>query len=162
MLKSLGEAMSNVTDRLDSKEDIELAKAAQRCIVSALDHSRAVNIAVVEDGVERSDGAPLLKLPPKVLRLFADLLGSLAQGKAVAIMPRELDVTTQEAAMFLNVSRPYLVRLLDEGKIPHHKVGTHRRIRFEDVIQYKDERRKRSQDALQELVDQAQGLGIGY
>lgn len=154
--------MSNVIDRLDSKEDVELAKAAQRCIVSALDHSRAVNIAIVEDGVERFDGSPLLKLPPKVLRLFADLLGSLAQGKAVAIMPKELDVTTQEAAMFLNVSRPYLVRLLDEGKIPHHKVGTHRRIRFEDVVLYKDDRRKRSQDALQELVDQAQELGMGY
>lgn len=154
--------MSNVIDRLDSKEDVELAKAAQRCIVSALDHSRAVNIAVVEDGVERLDGAPLLKLPPKVLRLFADLLGALAQGKAVAIMPKELDVTTQEAAMFLNVSRPYLVRLLDSGKIPYHKVGTHRRIRFEDVVQYKDDRRKRSQDALQELVDQAQGLEMGY
>lgn len=154
--------MSNVIDRLDSKEDLELAKVAQRCIVSALDHSRAVNIAVVEDGVERLDGAPLLKLPPKVLRLFADLLGALAQGKAVAIMPKETDVTTQEAAMFLNVSRPYLVRLLDEGKIPYHKVGTHRRIRFEDVVQYKDDRRKRSQDALQELVDQAQGLEMGY
>lgn len=154
--------MSNVIDRLESKEDVELAKAAQRCIVSALDHSRAINIALVEDGVERIDDAPLLKLPPKVLRLFADLLGSLAQGKAVAIMPRELDITTQEAAGFLNVSRPYLVRLLDEGKIPHHKVGTHRRIRFEDVVQYKDARRKRSQDALQELVDQAQGLKMGY
>lgn len=154
--------MSDVVDRLDSKEDVELAKAAQRCIVSALDHSRAVHIAVVEDGVERVDGSPLLKLPPKVLRLFADLLGSLAQGKAVAIMPKDLDVTTQEAAMFLNVSRPYLIRLLDEGKIPHHKVGTHRRIRFEDVVKYKDERRKRSEDALQELVDQAQGLRMGY
>jgi excisionase family DNA binding protein len=154
--------MSNVIDRLDSKEDVELAKAAQRCIVSALDHSRAVHIAIVEDGVERVGGSPLLKLPPKVLRVFADLLGSLAQGKAVAIVPKDLDVTTQEAAMFLNVSRPYLVRLLDEGKIPHHKVGTHRRIRFEDVVKYKDERRKRSQDALQELVDQAQGLGMGY
>ena len=153
--------MSDVVDRLDSKEDVELAKAAQRCIVSALDHSRAVHIAVVEDGVERVDGSPLLKLPPKVLRLFADL-GSLAQGKAVAIMPKDLDVTTQEAAMFLNVSRPYLVRLLDEGKIPHHKVGTHRRIRFEDVVKYKDERRKRSEDALQELVDQAQGLRMGH
>lgn len=154
--------MSNVIDRLDSKEDVELAKAAQRCIVSALDHSRAVNIAVVADGVERLDEAPLLKLPPKVLRLLADLLGSLAQGKAVAIMPKELDVTTQEAAMFLNVSRPYVIRLLDEGKIPHHKVGTHRRIRFEDVVQYKDGRTKRSHDALQELVDQAQGSKMGY
>ena len=154
--------MSDVTDRLDSKEEVELAKAAQRCIVSALDHSRAVNIAIVEDGVERLEGSPILKLPPKVLRLFADMLGSLAQGHAVAIMPKELYVSTQEAAMFLNISRPYLVRMLDEGKLPYHKVGTHRRIKFEDVVAYKDQRRQASQAALQELVDQAQELNMEY
>jgi excisionase family DNA binding protein len=154
--------MSKVIDRLESKEDVELAKAAQRCIISALDHSRALNIAIVEDGVDRLEDSPLLKLPPKVLRLFADMLGSLAQGKAVAIMPKELDITTQEAAMFLNVSRPYLIRLLEDGKMPYHKVGSHRRIRFEDVVKYKEDRRKVSQDALQELIDQAQDLGMGY
>jgi excisionase family DNA binding protein len=147
---------------LDSKEDLELAKAAQRCIVSALDHSHALSIAIVEDGIERLEQSPLLRLPPKVLRLFADVLGSLAQGKAVAIMPKELDVTTQEAAMFLNVSRPYLVRLLEEGKIAYHKVGTHRRVRFEDVVRYKEDRQKVSQDALQKLADQAQELNMGY
>ncbi|NVD96875.1 helix-turn-helix domain-containing protein [Massilia sp. BJB1822] len=154
--------MSNVIDRLDNKEDLELAKAAQRCIVSALDHSRAINISIVEEGVERIEDAPLLKLPPKVLRLFSDLLGAMAQGKAVTIVPKELDVTTQEAAMFLNVSRPYLIRLLDEGKIAFHKVGTHRRIRFEDVVEYKETRRKSAQSALQALVDQAQELDMGY
>lgn len=153
--------MSTVIDRLD-KEGVELAKAAQRCIISALDHSHAVNIAIVDDGVTRIEDSPILKLPPKVLRLFADLLGSLAQGKAVTIMPKDIDVTTQEAAMFLNVSRPYLVRLLDEGKIPFHKVGTHRRIRFEDVVAYKDARQGLAQSALQELVDQAQELDMGY
>jgi excisionase family DNA binding protein len=157
--------MSNVLDRemiLDSKEDVELAKAAQRTIISSLDHSKAINIAIVDDGVERVDEFPLLRLPPKVLRLFADMLGSLAEGKAVAIVRKDLDVTTQEAAMFLNVSRPYLVRLLEEGKIAYHKVGTHRRIRFEDVVQYKEERQKISQDALQKLADQAQELDMGY
>jgi excisionase family DNA binding protein len=157
--------MSNVLDRemiLDSKEDVELAKAAQRTIISSLDHSKAINIAIVDDGVERVDEFPLLRLPPKVLRLFADMLGSLAEGKAVAIVRKDLDVTTQEAAMFLNVSRPYLVHLLEEGKIAYHKVGTHRRIRFEDVVQYKEERQKISQDALQKLADQAQELDMGY
>lgn len=147
---------------LDNKEDVELAKAAQRCIMSSLDHSKAIGIALVEDGVKRLDDAPILSLPPKVLRLFADMLGALAQGKPVAIVPKELDLTTQEAAMFLNVSRPYLVRLLDEGKIPHHKVGTHRRIRFEDVIKHKEAQQKISQDALEKLAEQAQELGMGY
>jgi excisionase family DNA binding protein len=154
--------MSALVDRLENKEEVELAKTAQRCIVSALDHSRAVNIAILEEGVERTEDSPVLKLPPNVLRLFADMLGTLAQGHAVAIMPKEMDVSTQEAAMFLNVSRPYLVRMLDEGKIPYHKVGTHRRIRFEDVVAYKEQRKKASHDALQALVDQAQELDLGY
>jgi excisionase family DNA binding protein len=154
--------MSDVIDRLESKEDVELAKAAQRCIVSALDHSHAVNIAILEDGVDRLEDSPILKLPPKVLRLFAAMLGSLAQGHAVTMMPTEMYVSTQEAAMFLNVSRPHLVKMLEEGKLPYHKVGTHRRIRFEDVVAYKEERRKISQTALQELVDQAQELDMGY
>ena len=157
--------MSSVLERemvLESKEDLELAKAAQRCIVSSLDHSKAINIAIVEDGVERLEASPLLKLPPKVLRLFADMLGALAQGQAVTVVPKEMSMTTQEAAMYLNVSRPYLVRLLEEGRIAFHKVGTHRRIRFEDIVKYREERQNRSKAALQALADQAQELNMGY
>lgn len=154
--------MADVIDRLVNKEEVELAKAAQRCIVSALDNWNAVNIAIVEGGVEKLDNSPLLRLPPKVLRLIADLLGLLAEGKAVSVVPRDLDVTTQEAAMFLNVSRPYLVRLLEEGKIRFHKVGSHRRIRFDDIVHYKEERTRKSNDALQALADQAQEIGMDY
>ena len=155
--------MSTVVDRLESKEDVELAKAAQRSIVSALDHSHAVRIAILEDGTERlSDDSPILKLPPNVLRLFADVLGNLAQGHAVAIMPKEMYVSTQEAAMFLNVSRPYLIRMLEEGKIAYQKVGTHRRIKFEDIVQYKEERERASNEALDALARQAQELNMGY
>lgn len=157
--------MSDRSDLLDTvldREEAELAKTAQRCIVSSLDHSKAVTIAILEDGVERIDDAPVLRLPPKVLRMFAAMLGTLAQGKPVTVVPRELDVTTQEAAMLLNVSRPYLVSLLEAGKIPFHKVGSHRRIRFEEVIRYKEARQKTSEDALQRLADQAQELNMGY
>jgi excisionase family DNA binding protein len=154
--------MSVALDRLDSKEEVELTKAAQRCIVSALDHSHAVSIALVGEGMETLDDSPLLRLPPKVLRLIADLLGALAQGKAVTIMPKELDVTTQEAARFLNVSRPYVIGLLEANKMPYHKVGTHRRIRFEDLVRYKEDRKIASDKAIQALVDQAQELELGY
>lgn len=104
----------------------------------------------------------MLRLPSTVLHLLADMLDALAEGKSVTIMPKDLDITTQQAALFLNVSRPYLIRLLEDGKIAYHKVGTHRRIRFEDVVQYKEARQKRSREALQQLVDQAQELGLGY
>lgn len=148
--------MSVALDRLESKEEVELAKAAQRCIVSAL------NPAILDEGMTKLGDTPLLSLPPRVLRMIADLLGALAQGKAVAIMPKELDVTTQEAATFLNVSRPYVIGLLEANKIPYHKVGTHRRIRFEDLVRYKEERKLASDHAMQALVDQAQEFGLGY
>jgi len=148
---------------LESKEEIELAKAAQRCIMIALDNSKAENIALQgEDCIERVDGAPLLKLPPKVLRLIAEMLGSLAQGKAVALMPKEMDLTTQVAAQLLNVSRPYLIRLLEQGKLPYHMVGSHRRVRLVDVLDYKEARTKNSKEKLQALLEQAQELKMGY
>jgi excisionase family DNA binding protein len=148
---------------LESKEEVELAKAAQRCIMSALDHSKAENIALQdEDCIERIDGAPLLKLPPKVLRLIAEMLGSLAQGKAVALMPKEMDLTTQVAAQLLNVSRPYFIRLLEQGKLPYHMVGSHRRVRLADILDYKETRTKNSQEKLQALLKQAQELNMGY
>lgn len=156
----------NNNDLLDTvldPEEVELAKAAQRCLIGALDHSKAVNIVILEEGVERtSDGAPVLRLPPKVLRMFADMLGAMSQGQAITILPRSMEVTTQEAAMILNVSRPYLIKLLNENKIPFHKLGKHRRIRLEDVLQYKTERRETSLAALQALSDQAQELDMEY
>ena len=152
----------NFAMTLESKEEVDLAKTAQRCIMAALDHSKAVNIALIEEGAGRLDNQSILKLPPKVLRLFAEALGALAHGKAVTLMPKELDLTTQEAAMFLNVSRPYLIRLLEQGRIPFHKVGTHRRIRFDEIVKYREARDISSQEALRELVEQAQELGMGY
>lgn len=153
----------DVLDTVLDEGEVELAKAAQRCIVSALDHSRAVSIATMDEGVERLvDGTPTLKLPPKVLRLFADMLGFLSQGKPVAVIPKELELTTQQAAMFLNVSRPYLVKMLNHGAIPYHKVGSHRKVKFEDVRAFKEQQRKSSLDALKKLSEQAQDLNMGY
>ncbi|MBI3228790.1 MAG: excisionase family DNA-binding protein [Burkholderiales bacterium] len=123
-------SLSNGEMILDNEHDLDLAKAAQRCLVTALDHSKAINIAIIEDGVERIEDSPVLRLPPKALRMFAELLGAMAQGKAVSLVPRDLEISTQEAAMMLNVSRPHLVRMLEEGKIMFQKVGTHRRLRF--------------------------------
>jgi len=145
-------------DALESREDLEMAKTAQRCIVKALDHSKALSIALLEDGVERIEGAPTLKLPPRVLRLFADMLGNLAQGKAVAVMPKDMDVTTQQAAQMLNVSRPYLIRLLEEKKIQFHMVGSHRRIHLSDVLEYKEKRSQKSKAALAALIEEGQEL----
>ncbi|MGM0984892.1 MAG: helix-turn-helix domain-containing protein [Pseudomonadota bacterium] len=107
------------------------------------------------------DGADLV-LPRQALVLLRDLLTEMAQGNAVTILPTHAEVTTQEAANMLNVSRPHLVKLLEERAIPFTRVGTHRRIRLQDLLAYKRQQEEASEAALQELADQAQDLDMGY
>ena len=144
---------------LDERE-AEMAKTAQRCIMAALDHSKAHRIALVDR--RSKNQAPVLELPPKALRFFADLLGAMSQRQPVSLIPQKHELTTQEAAAFLNVSRPFVVKQLEEGKIPYRKVGRHRRVEFEQLVKYQESLRRDTDSALQELADQAQALKQGY
>ena len=140
---------------LDERE-AEMAKTAQRCIMAALDHSKAHRIALVDR--RSKNQAPILELPPKALRFFADLLGAMSQRQPVSLIPQKHELTTQEAAAFLNVSRPFVVKQLEEGKIPFRKVGRHRRVEFEQLVKYQESLRRDTDNALQDLADQAQAL----
>ena len=101
-------------------------------------------------------------LPPSVARALFDVLTEMAEGRAVSVASSGEELTTREAAELLNVSRPHLVKLLEEGEIPFHKVGTHRRVYREDVLEYKARQRAEAEEAMQNLTDQAQELGLGY
>jgi excisionase family DNA binding protein len=150
------EAADNVMDTVLDEHDAALAQAAQRCLMAALDHSRAAKIRLVADG----KGMPSIELPPKALRMVADMLGMMAQRQPVVLLPQKMELSTQDAAAFLNVSRPFVVKQIDEGRLPCRKVGRHRRILFDDLMAYQQALREETEAALQALADQAQALGL--
>jgi excisionase family DNA binding protein len=93
------------------------------------------------------------RLPESLYAFLAQLIADLQAGKSVSIVQSEATLTTVEAANMLGVSRQFLVKLLDAGQIPHHKVGTHRRIYVRDLLNYKAERDGRRRKALDDLVE---------
>jgi excisionase family DNA binding protein len=91
-----------------------------------------------------------------------DILETMAAGRGLTLVSQGAELTTVQAAAILNVSRPFLIKLLDEGTIPHRKVGTHRRIRMDDVMSYKTRIDREREAVLEELTREAQEQGYGY
>ena len=142
----------------------ELAMPTDKESVLAAEAGR--QIASVINGAETvrahfgPKDAATVELPIAAVRLLLDILEQMARGNAVTLMPVHAELTTQQAADLLNVSRTHLVQLLDEEKISHRKVGTHRRVRAEDVLAYRRETEHARREALDELTELDEELGL--
>lgn len=142
-----------------TEADALLARESSRRLAThKLGRRSSVRMQLLDDGEE----AEAVTVPASALRLFLHLLTEMSQGNAVTLIPTHAELTTQQAADLLNVSRPFLVKLLDEERIPCRTVGKYRRVRFDDLMAYKrkdDEARAR---VLDQLTAEAQELGMGY
>ncbi|WP_332776995.1 helix-turn-helix domain-containing protein [Polaromonas sp.] len=144
-----------------SEEEAEMAKVALRCLTTALDHSNAPRIVLVDENGEQTD-APALILPPQALRFFAEMLKRMAQQQPIVLMPQKHELTTQEAAAFLNVSRPFVIKEIEAGRLKCHKVNRHRRIEFAELKRYEAAQQKSTEDALQNLTAMSESLGMEF
>ena len=141
------------------EKEVEAAVQGQRELASLLSTKFETQRIDIFD---KEDKPHSLVLPTSALRLLVDILGELAIGNAVKVVPVHAELTSQEAADLLNVSRPHLVKMLEEGAIPFTKTGRHRRVRFSDLMAFKQRRDEESQEAMDELVRQTRELGLGY
>jgi excisionase family DNA binding protein len=136
--------VTDLTRRLPTKEEIESAAEA----ATALAQAKARDGALVIGG---EDGQQI-RMAPAISDLLVDLLSHVARGDMVTLVPTGAMLTTQQAADMLNVSRPYLSSLLKEGKIPFIPIGSHRRVKFVDLMAYKERRDAARNSALNELA----------
>ena len=140
-----------------SEAEAEMAGAARACLVAALDHSNAESIKVT---IEVDSGAaPVLHLPPRALRFFADVLRQMAKREPMLLVPQKLELTTQEAAAFLNVSRPFVIKEIEAGRLVCRLVNRHRRIEFEELLRYQSAQKQRSEAALKQLSKLSEDMG---
>ena len=127
------------------KQERKLAQNSYSSLISAIDRLKTdrAEIEIEETGAK-------IVLPVKALNLLSEILKAMSEGKPVSIVPIATEVTTQMAAELLGCSRPYLVKLLEEGKIEYTKVGKHRRIKYEDIVHYQQ---KMKEEQKQHLID---------
>jgi len=141
-----------------SARELEMARVAQRCIMEALDRSNAVSIVLTSNGDEQ----PSVAVPPAALKLIGQLLGAMSEGRPVVLVPEKQELTTVEAANFLNVSRPFVIKEIEAGRLPHRMVGRHRRIAFEDLVAYERKMREKQRAALERMAENERELGLDY
>jgi excisionase family DNA binding protein len=139
-----------------SDQEAALAKTLGQDIAGFVNGDATLGIAITRANGERLEGT----IPTFALRLLAQILSDMHQGKPVTLVPNHAELTTQQVAAMLHVSRPYVIKLLDQGAIPHRTVGRHRRVRYDDLKAYIDRQAEARKATLRELIAYDEELGI--
>jgi len=153
------QTFQNLESIVPSEKEIALARKSSR-ILSGLSLEKTKSIEIMLEEAKKQPQS--VTVPLSAFKLLLTILTEMAAGNTVTLVPMISELTTQEAANFLNVSRPYLIQLLESKKIPFRKVGTRRKILFQDLMAYKTKTDEARRKVLDELSKEAQKLGMGY
>ena len=137
-----------------SKRDIGVAKKSSITLGTLRLHKASPAYLNIENKT--------VEIPKSAVKLLLEIINQIAEGNALILIPEHTNLTTQEAADLLNVSRPFFVKLLESGEIPFQQVGNRRRILIDDVLKYKEKTHQARTKILQKLVEQAQDFNMGY
>jgi len=140
-----------------SAQDAAMARLSGQVLSPFVQRKGSVTLEVREAGKEQP-----LQLPAGAVALLMDILEAMAAGRGVTLIPENAELTSVQAADVLNVSRPFLIKLLEDNVLPHRKVGKHRRIRMEDVMAYKAKIDREREAVLDQLAREGQDLKLGY
>ena len=143
--------------KIPSDQEAHIAEETGRKLASRFHENQNMEVCLLNGSEATSEP---VQLPASAVRLLIDILKQMAQGNAVTLVPIHAELTTLQAADRLNVSRPHLIKLLEQGKIPYHKVGTHRRILAEDVLAYQRTKLANRQKTLDKLSALSQELNL--
>jgi excisionase family DNA binding protein len=139
--------MELIDIRKPSKEEQRAARESYEALASSIEQLRT---EIPEIEIEETEEK--IRIPISALRFLAKILKEISRGNPVSIVPIATELTTQAAAELLGCSRPHIVRLLEEGKIPYTKVGKHRRIKYEDIVLFKKEMKASQRTKIRELM----------
>lgn len=155
--------MSTLTENLETitptEHEATLAKTSGRLIARLLGKVGPDDLRFKIEGDHETE---TVELPRAAIRLLSSILTQMAQGNAVTLIPIHAELTTQQAAELLNVSRPFIISLIESEKLPCRRIGTHRRILFRDLMAYKQKIDAARMKVLDELAKEAQELDMGY
>ncbi len=140
-----------------SAQDAAMARVSGQVLWPFVQRKGPLTLKVQKAGQDQP-----LELPAGAVALLMDILETMAAGRGVALVPENAELTTVQAAVVLNVSRPFLIKLLEDNVLPHRKVGKHRRVRMEDVMAYKARIDREREAVLDQLAREGQEQGLGY
>jgi len=138
-----------------SKLDQRVASESYDALAAVIEqlHSEQAEIEIEETNDK-------IKIPLSALKLLGDILKAMSQGKLISLVPISTELTTQAAAEFIGCSRPHLVKLLEEGKIAFTKVGKHRRIKFDDIVKYRNQMKNQQKQHIIDIMNADEETGL--
>ncbi len=141
--------------RKPSKLDQRVASESYDALAAVIEqlHSEQSEISIEETNDK-------IKIPLSALKLLGDILKAMSQGKLISLVPISTELTTQAAAEFIGCSRPHLVKLLEEGKIAYTKVGKHRRIKFDDIVKYRNQMKNQQKQHIIDIMNADEETGL--